>query len=420
MAELTAYEVTGALTQSTHRGRGPWEYDGKLYLVALDSPGEFPAPFGVFESEDGGQTWAPLGPRRESAVQELGVCAHYEFPATPWLYVAYPAASSLEIGGALDVVVSRFDLAAGTWSDSSPLEFAPDTGSIGGVLVEMSDDEKVWAVERGGSGAQIQHSYLSPSLTWARAFEPIAGAGSNYDPAALLRGTDGRMHLHVKVYGGDVVLADEADGGLETVYSAELVVSQAASAYDAEGNLALLADDGALQLRLGESGSSIYTDASVGASGYSLAAVLARGEGAFDVYWFEFASAALWRRRWDGLTWTGAAQELGTFDIGAGPAIGLGAMSIGGPGLAFGINIEESGVYDLWFWPISAAALLITGLVGIPSGEAFGTTHGLVGGGEPESCGDPSAPPADGCGPTSEPPGDDEPTNGCPTYGYSF
>ena len=421
MAELTAYEITGALTQSTHRGRGPWEYDGKLYLVALDAPSEFPAPFGVFESEDGGQTWAPLGPRRESAVQELGVCAHYEFPATPWLYVAYPATSSLEIGAALDVVVSRFDLAAGTWSDSSPEELAPVPGVLGGCLVEMADDGKVWVVARGGAPQAIQHSHLSESLSWARAFEPIAGGSSNYDPAALLRGTDGRMHLHVKVYGGDVVLGDEADGGLETVYSAELVVSQSASAYDADGNLALLADDGALQLRLGTSAAGSYSDWSVGASGYSLAAVLARGDGAFDVYWFEFAGAELWRRRWDGSTWTGAAQDLGIFDIGAGPAIGLGAMSIGGPGLTFGINIEDSGVYDLWFWPISAAALLVIGDAGIKSEEAFGRTHGVRGGGPPQTCGDPQiVPPYPNCGPIPVTDVPEEQRNTCPTYGYSY
>lgn len=420
MAELTAYEVTGAEGQGTMRARGPFEYDGKLYLVAFDMPlAPPPYPFGVYVSEDAGVSWAPAWPRREAATQELGVCAHVDFPATPYLYVAYPDAEAAAVDGVLAAVVSRIDLASGAWSDSSPLDFAADTGSIGGCLVEMATDGKVWVVERGGAGAEIQHSYLSESLSWARPFEAIAAAGFEYDPAALLRGTDGRMHLHVRVYSG-AVPADEADGNLYTSYGDGLIVSQSASAYDADGNLALLADDGVLQLRLGESGSGVYVDASVGASGYSLAAVLARGAGAFDVYWFEFASSGLWRRRWDGSTWTGAAQELGYFDLGAGPAVGLGVMSIGGPGLTFGIHVQDSSVYDTWYWPISAAMLLITGLAGIPSGEEFGKTHGVVGGGDPETCGDPSAPPADGCGPAIDPPGDDEPSNGCPTYGYSF
>jgi hypothetical protein len=65
--------------------------------------------------------------------------------------------------------------------------------------------------------------------------------------------------------------------------------------------------------------------------------------------------------------------------------------------------------------------IYVTGVAGIPSDEKFGRTHGITGGGDPQSCGEVELiPPVDGCGPAYTPPGDDEPQNGCPTYGYSF
>lgn len=468
-------QVTGAFV-GNGGAFGPIEYAGSLYLIGLASyavTDSDESSIGIFESTDGGATWSQTGstiaipsandaggiygdiPTRDA--EFLHGCLDVDWPAEPYAYIIHSGLS----GGFGCLFVSRFNATLGDFdATSSAGPTIPVSGSLSGHdflgwMIAQATDRSFGILANLNTAApsnpdRVYAMSLSSNLSSWSGRAQVAGQTDDfsYTASGIARGEDGLIHGWIEAQGVSfdsehfimyhtVVVGGGGGIGsaLQSVYSlydsagvitgtkifqspytgafrdgkVYFVAAGAAEGIGSQYNLIAAVADSAEEPTW-----ELQTiDATANAENSYWAGVAANDSAVQVVYNINNSfDTILQSANTDGSTWSGSAEAVD----GVEPFfIGGGFFSLGF-GITFGLND-----YDLWFEVSGAGGAAIIGSAGIPSEEAFGKTHGVFGGGEPETCGAPvPIPPAVPCQQipvTPAYPGDQD---GCPTRGYSL
>lgn len=457
---MAAYEITGAFTTFSSPVV-PYDYgSGTVFVLAFDELGDFGTDdasyLRTFKSIDSGQTWATAGGGRKEVLTRLDTDhgsrrvitrAHPDWPSTPYLYALYCTPDA-------ELHISRYDAATETWDQESTGDVAVSTtlpGGFGNVLAWSFD----W-VEDGDAGGLLYNDpdgYQHPNLNYYPRVSYVPLALSSLSLGAPVR-CDGQPDDDIGFRTGDVrrgpagtlhgfaSQSDPAGIDPDTTYQVVLRFTGAGSGAPELEELASgvvgipyatqredRGGDTIIHVLVQESapgvGQRLYAGEST-TGGIAFAEVLSEdGDGGewllsvapnADIYraW-PYPAEDLERQTYDGAT-------LGSLDLvhEAGETIGtVGAGSFGsGSACVFSL---VAGIAAQQCWFAGVVALQLLGGEGIKSEEAFGQTHGLLGGGPPVTCGDPViVPPVDGCSPTPVtpiPPGQE---GQCDTLGFSY
>jgi hypothetical protein len=417
----TAYQITGAKYALFLSAPGPYSYGGSLFVIGLSELAAPAGKIGLFKSADGGETWARVGSEIEIYGTNIGSQEQLYIGTCPGIsdqfaFVAY-------LGTDRHIHVSRADLGAETFDTDADsnidvveapcrLTLAQATDGHLGLTVSIGA-RKIVDVEDNRTD-QVSTVTLSSDLgSWGTLTDvpgqPTSGPGQF--AVGTARGTDGRVHGFANALGtlgtqfahvgdGDTfdLLATFISGGGDL---------QAATAEDASGNVAL---------------GHAVNGSGVGGPFYRVAITSAASADSPSWTTTPVSASDTSPQQIALQTTTEALYQIG----GAGDIISSLSGTILDPGTGVGLAGRGAGFIfagdgnQLWYVPY--AALTITGVSGIESGEMFGRTHGVGGGGEPPQCG-PGTPvlPAE-CGTSNPtiptPPGEQ---NQCGTsLGYAY
>lgn len=438
------FGIAGAFpgeTSQIRRCNGPFEHDGNLFTVALSVPDFGDEVLSVFKSADDGATWAPVGSSRTLGSGEsgyftgLGVCAHTDFPSTPYLYIAYVNPAHEMYVERFDVDAENFDLASGAGDvlgiGINPvlmIEHSPD-GMLG-LLVNYRNDPTF-------NEARVDVYSILDDLTGMVGPTEVADQsdGQGYVAGGIARGDSGRIHgflqtgtdapggvgeiYHTLVLeaGGAIGAGSEfvAECNYNAIVSASYGGGQIALAYpgpgwavplDATGFLGVLTSIAPSDDSPAWDDSEVYSSAITGLCIYHNGSL-------FEVFYAP-DPGDIERQVWDGLAW-GSTQTLAP-----GP---LFLPSVRAITDGVGIIYADSDFDDLWY--LSVPVLSGPALHGetIPTGEFFFSTHGVTGGGGEVNCGPGGVEPTEpGCNP-NPPTGPVDPAhrNTCPVpQGYVY
>lgn len=458
---MAAYEITGAFTTFSSPVV-PYDYGGgTLFAIAFDALGDYgtddPSTLRVFKSTDAGQTWTSAGGGTKDVLTRLDTDhdsrrvitrAHPDWPSTPYLYALYCNTDA-------QLHISRYDAAGETWDQESTGDLDVSTtlpGGFGNLLAWSFD----W-VDDGDAGGLLYNDTDGYLHTNSNRYQRVSYAPITR--SALSIGTpvrcDGQPDTDIGFRAADVRrgklgtlhgFASQSDPeGVEpeTTYQAVLRFTGAgpgapelveldtgvvgipywAQREDRGGNTYI-------HVLVAEStpgnGQRLYVGESQTA-GVTFAEVTSEDGDGNDRWQWSVAPNADMYRAWpypaedlQRQTYDGVA--LGSLDLvhDAGATIGtLGAGAFGvGSACVFSI-VGSIAAQQCWFAGVVPITLL--GGEGIKSEEAFGRTHGVTGGGDPQSCGTPVViPPSPTCGPIDVTDVSDEQRDTCPTYGYSY
>lgn len=458
---MAAYEITGAFTTFSSPVV-PYDYGGgTLFVLAFDALGDYgsddPSTLRAFTSTDSGQTWTTAGGGTKSVLTRLETNhdsrrvitrAHPDWPSTPYLYALYCTTDA-------QLHISRYNTSSETWDQEStgdpdvvgvfPGAFVNllswsfdwvDDGDAGGLL--YNDD---LGYENGASNYYSRISYVPITRSSLSFGTPVRCDGQPDTDLAfracdVRRGSNGTLH-------GFAVQSDPEGLEPETTYQAVLRFTGAgpgapelvelssgvvglpywAQRQDRGGNtyvyvvVAESTPGNGQRLYVGESATVGITFAEVTSED---------GDGNDRWQWsvapnadiyraWPYPSEQLERQAYDSVT-------LGSLDLVHDAADTIGTVGAGafGVGSACVFSIVGSvAAQQCWFAGVVPITLL--GGEGIKSEEVFGRTHGVTGGGDPQSCGTPVIiPPSPTCGPIDVTDVPDEQRDACPTYGYSY
>lgn len=443
--------ITGAYASAAAPVTPYRDSDGVLWILAFSEVGDYgtdgPCLLQAFKSTDSGANWSAAGGGTRSVLSRLDEDAesrrvvtrdHPAWPAQPYLYALYCSEDA-------ELHISRYNTAAESWDQESTGDLPVTTSldGFGNVLAWSFD----WVTDgdAGGLLYNDDEGYLHTNFNRYQrvSYVPITRSSLSFGTPVRVenqpdtdigfragdvrRGGGGTLH-------GFAAAADPEGVDPETTYQAVLRFTGAGPGAPSFDELAaavgvpyaafaevrgaetylyvVVADSAAERQRL-----YVGKSQTAGITFEELLSV----DGAGFLWRFSVSPAAdIWRafqpdeevqrQAYDGAT----LGPLSTLYAGVSP---IGSISAGVYGAVFALA-EDVAAQQCYF---IAGFLQITGEFGIPSDEKFGITHGLEGGGDPQSCGEVELiPPGDGCGPAYTPPGPDEPDNGCPTYGYSF
>lgn len=418
----TAYQITGAKYALFQSAPGPFSYGGSLFVIGLSELAAPTGKIGLFKSSDGGETWARVGSEIELYGVNIGNQEQLYIGTCPGIsdqfaFVAY-------LGTDRHIHVSRADLDAETFdtdadsnidAEESPCRLTLAQATDGHIGLTVTIGARTLEDGLGNPTFQVSTVTLSEDLGAWGTLTDVPGQPTSFPSPGQLavgtaRGTDGRLHGFCNALGtlgnqfahvgdGDTfdLLASFISGGGDL---------QAATAEDAEGNVALGhivngSGVGGPFFRVAitsaaSSSSPSWTTTPVSSNSTSTPAIglQSTAEALYQVDGGDIISSL-----------SGTVLDPGGF------------VAIGGRGAGFVFAGDDG---QLWYVPY--AALTITGVSGIESGEMFGRTHGVGGGGEPPQCG-PGTPvlPAE-CGTSNPtiptPPGEQ---NQCGTsLGYAY
>lgn len=444
--------ITGAYASAAGPVTPYRDADGVLWVLAFSEVGDYgtdgPCLLRAFKSTDSGATWSAASGGTKSVLSRLDGDAesrrvvtrdHPSWPAQPYLYALY----CVDPG---ELHISRYNTAAESWDQESTGDLPVSTSldGFGNVLAWSFD----WVTD-GDAGGMLYNddtgylhtndnryqrvSYVPITRSSLSFGTPVRCEGQpdtdiGFRAGDVRRGGGGTLHgfaaqsdpegvdpevsyqavLRFTGAGPGAPSLDElATGALGIPYAAFAEVR------GADTYLYVVVADGAAPRQV------VYVGKSQTA-GVTFTQLLSVDGDGFQWRYSVAPSADIWRafepdtdvqrQAYDGAT----LGPLSTLYTGETP---IGSISAGFYGAVFALN-DGAAAQQCYF---IAGLQFITGLAGIPSDEKFGRTHGLTGGGDPQSCGEVElVPPGDGCGPAVDPPGPDEPRNGCPTYGYSF
>lgn len=466
-------QVTGAFV-GNGGAFGPIEYAGSLYIIALASIADTESDessIGIFESTDGGATWSQTGstitiPSAEDVGGIYGSvatrdpeffhgCLDVDFPAEPYAYIIHSGLS----GGFGCLFVSRFNATLEdfdmTSSAGPEIPFATALGNhdfLGWMIAQSSDRSFGVLANLNSAGSSTDRVYamsLNEGLSsWSSRAE-VAGQTNDfsYTASGISRGVSGLVHGWIEAQGVSfdsdhfVMYHTIVVGGGGSIGSA---LQDVYSLYDTAG-----ITTGTKIFQSPYTGAfldgKVYFIGAGGAIGigsqYNLISAVAGSEEepTWEIKTIDDNDVA------ENSYWAGIASNdtsvvvcyninntfdnvLQSFNFGADWSEPSEAVSIAEPffigglmfSLGFGVTFGQ-GDYDLWFETSGAGGATIVGSAGIPSEEAFGKTHGVFGGGEPETCGAPvPIPPAVPCQQIPVTPAYPGGQDSCPTSGYSF
>lgn len=432
------FQVDSAIHGLRTLNRGPFQVGADLYCIAFSAFQVISA----FVSADNGETWTQTGSTKtvSSFTCSFGCCLS---TGGDYLYVLYISTFPQRLQ------VSRFNLALGDFdldsaagpilnsgAGNAPYSFIEQ--SIDGTLVAMVKD-----FDAINGDATVALATLSVGLgTWSTLSYPNGQSDDDtfFLGAGLVRGGSDRVHgfalknsgagtflMHILAYGGSGGVGSEFSEIAEVVSDSgdpADVVSAAAA-----GSLIGVAFNSA-DVGIGDPQAvSVATAADADSPSFTVGVVDDSTVGTEDGSKLELIGGdalrliyhpsggdvlySLYSGSWSSpetlFTPSDTLQALDGFDLESG----------------FGFFFADTDFSEenppSFYFEVPGGAT-INGAAGIPSEEAFGKTHGVSGGGEPESCGgDPVViPPAPGC--NSLPtvpyyPGDQD---SCPTRGYSY
>lgn len=428
------FNVSSAIHGIRTSNRGPFASGGNLYCFAFDGFQVISA----YVSSDNGETWNQVGDTRTatSLTCSFGCCLSTD---GQYIYVLYIADFPQRLQ------VSRFNLSLGDFdSDSSPgpvLESG--AGSAPVSYIEQSADGTLVVMVKDfdpiNGDSTIGLATLSSGLgSWSSLDYPsgqdvdgtlflgaglVRGGASNRVHGFAVRDTSGvYVLLHILAYGdggsigSDFVEITEIESDFENV-SAAASGSLIAVAYNSAD--VGIGDPMAVSVAIASDEdeptfvSTVVDDTSLGTEDGSQVELIG-GESFKLVYWP--AAGDVLCSRYSG-SWSSPEAFFTPSDI----ILQLDGFDLdSGFGFFFAdTDFSVENPFSFYFEVPGGAT--ITGSVGIPSEEAFGKTHGVYGGGVPETCGAPvPLPPAVPCQQipvTPEYPGDQD---SCPTSGYSL
>lgn len=428
------FAVSTALHAFNSFGRGPYQYGSKLFCFAFSDYQNIQA----FVSEDDGVTWTATGGAKtiSSSVNALGGCKSLDGQS---VYVLYVSGSFV----VQRLKVSRFDMNSGTFVDDSsdgPI-LNSGAGNSPVLCIEQSTDTTLVILTktfRSGSQSTASITTLDEALgSWDTLHDPAGQTGSLlFLGVGLVRGASDRVHgFVVETDGSDQrllhVLAYGSGGGIGSAFS-EIVpeimqgfpnVSAAAAgasiavAYNSPDvgigspqaisvAIATDADNPSWTTTVADAATVGTEDGSqvalIGGDSLRLVYRPVGGDVLFSIY--------------NGASWN-LPESLFSPNLNA--VYIEGKQITDGLGVLFADTDFSTDAVSSYFQVPGGAQ--INGSAGIPSEEAFGKTHGVFGGGSPETCGAPvHIPPAVPCQQipvTPAYPGDQD---GCPTRGYSL
>jgi len=436
------FQITGSAGPLLRWGNaGPYEAaDGALWTIALTDSTFGSEVIGAFKSADGGTTWAQVGSTKTLGAETtgyysgFGVCADADFPASPYLYVAYVDAAKKMRAARFDVDAEDFDLLS---AEGDEIQI----GSVPVLFIEHGTDGYLGLLVNyryNGSGeARVDIYRIDDALGTFDSPVEVDGQvdGQVYEAVGIARGDGGRLHgflstgtdvaegageiYHTLVLesggaiGGDAdfVATSSYDGLASVAYNG----SDIAVAYPSPGWAVPEEALGVLDVLVSVAASAdipafdettAYTGAITGLACYANGAQ-------FEVLYGPDGSD-FERAVFDGVTWGDAAT------IGAGPFFAPSARAItDGVGLIYSTDFT-----DLWYLDLLAldpGGLVLTGET-IPTGEFFFPTDGITGGGPPQNCGPVTPePPEPGCNPNPGGPLPPHQRDTCPIgAGFSF
>lgn len=425
------FAVDSALHGAYSFGRGPYQYGASLFCFGFVAFGVV----GVYKSTDEGETWTQVGSTKSvtSSNQTFASCLSNDGEYVYLLYVG-PTPEY--------VVVSRLNLSLEDFdSDSPDGPHLADGASNAPVLniAQASDGVLVVMLKTFRIGGQSTASIAtlnSGISSWSSTTEPSGQTGTKlFLGCGLVAMASGRVHGFVdEEYSGDHrllhVLAYGAGGSIGTDFDEVAEIADgfpnvSAAAFGTKIGVAFnsfdvgIGNPQAVSVAIAEDADvptwsvSVVDDSTVGTEVNSQLEMIG-GSNFRLIYWP--SGGDLLAAIYDGVGW-GSPEVLTT------PADFAVFMDGGEIDNGFGFLYADtdfiSDPTSLYFHIAGGAT--ITGSVGIPSEEAFGKTHGVFGGGEPETCGAPvPIPPAVPCQQipvTPAYPGDQD---SCPTSGYSF
>lgn len=396
----TAYPITGATLFAMQQAPGPFLRGGNLYVVALSDATLAAGRIGLFKSTDAGLTWAQVGSELELSTTTLpgaeqlylGCCAGI---SEQYAYVAY-------LGAADRLYVSRADLDADDFdetSDAGPvvsagtgqpqvnrLTIAQATSGGFGLLVAVSSRSIV-----DSSQFRVSTISLSEDLgTWGTLTD-VPGQSDpldSYEPVGACRGVDGRVHgffVELTTSGRQIchtVVVGDGSGSFTRIGSsldATQVEVRAGVAAAIDGTIGVLRADTAAGVG-GPWYKMVLTSAASGsAPSFSTADIDATARLSPLFAAAAIGTASTVRAIYQGFADTNVYNsENGDVVLDPGEYVG----AIGGYAQGFCYSTDAG----LWYVPY-AGGFTITGVSGIESGEMFGRTHGVGGGGEPPQCG---------------------------------
>jgi hypothetical protein len=458
---MAVYRV-GDAVGSTGGVVGPFSHDGVLYCVAVTYRSESHSErtvYGVYSSADGGATWSQTGstfqvPSTDDTgdwhvggnyeLDGISGCLDYQYPTSPYAYVCHAAPD-------LCLRVRRLNLTTGTFdleSDAGPNVF-PSTSSLAGSVFYH------WLIEQSTEGTFGVLANLFPSAAGMdRVFALTLGADltgwssrtamtvpyedSQYVGAGVSRGTDGRIHGFVaRLAPGETsgtmyhALVVGSGGSIGSTFASvasgdEIFRSFACGAHDGAGRvgfafahrdvgLGLIYRFAVAYATSADNPTFTIHDFDVSIFGNSMYGALAGGGTNFTAVWSrDDADTGIHFSSFNGSMWSDSAT----------PETGLTPFSISARNTEYGCGALflqwDGNANAVWYLSFGAAG--ITGLNGIESGEEFGKTHGISGGGDPVRCGTLNVEqPTNACNPVPSP---TTPTpterNACPTIGYAY
>lgn len=426
------YQVSTAAHPIADRGgpQGPWEYSGTLYCFAFSGLTTLEA----YESADAGATWTATGEQISIGgnVQCFGTCRSI---AGDYVYVLYVVPDGIDES----LEVSRFDLAAGAFDDTSAAgpTLTDGAGNSPLLWIEESTDGGFGVMTKtfDAGRAHVAICTLSADLnTWSSLSEPAGQSDSDllFNAVGIARGLDGRVHgfvrkatistdeyslLHVLVVGETGSVGTAFDEIAAEVDNENFQISAAALADGTIGVIYNAPDVGVgtnwkLRSAIATSADTpSWSFADIDTSAAADAGVNAGlvGGSAFRAAWA--AGGTIYASTYSG-GWSGSTALLASIG---------GAFSGGEVGSAWGFFFTDFSDDPLpsFYLLASGAAQTITGVEPIASKERIFTTSGVTGGGL-DTCGTPIAvEPSNACNPVDPDTAIDAPAE-CVPQGYSF
>ena len=410
--------------------QGPFEHSGTLYCFAFSALTTLEA----YASSDAGETWTATGEQIEIGgnVQCFAACRSI---ADDYVYVLYVVPDGLDES----LEVSRFDLAAGAFDDTSTAgpTLTDGAGNSPLLWIEESTDGGFGVMTKTfeAGKARVAICTLSADLsTWSSLSEPAGQSDSDllFNAVGIARGLDGRVHgfvrkatistdehslFHVLVIGETGSVGTAFDEIASEVDNEDFQIS--AAALD-DGTIGVIYN--APDVGLGTNWklrSAIATSADTPTWSYAdveTSAAADAGSNAGLVGGSEFravwsAGGTIYASTYSA-GWSGAATLLVSM---------AGAISGRETASAFGFFFTDFSDDPLpsFYFLASGDDIAIVGVEPIQTKEQFYNTSGVTGGGL-ETCGSPIAvEPSNACNPVDPDTAIDAPAT-CVPQGFSF
>ena len=410
--------------------QGPFEHSGTLYCFAFSALTTLEA----YASSDAGETWTATGEQIEIGgnVQCFAACRSI---ADDYVYVLYVVPDGLDES----LEVSRFDLAAGAFDDTSTAgpTLTDGAGNSPLLWIEESTDGGFGVMTKTfeAGKARVAICTLSADLsTWSSLSEPAGQSDSDllFNAVGIARGLDGRIHgfvrkqtistdehslLHVLVIGEGGGIGTAFDVIEAEIDDEDLPISAAALADGTIGVLYNAPDAGVgtnWKVR-----AAIATSADMPTWAFADVDTSAAADAGSNV---GLVGGSAFRAVWS----AGGTIYASTYSAGwsAGTALYAslaGAISGRETASAYGFFFTDFSDDPLpsFYFAVAGGAQTITGVEPIQTKEQFYNTSGVTGGGL-DTCGTPIAvEPSNACNPVDPDTAIDAPAT-CVPQGYSF